>query len=1137
MKRILSLVLAMVMVLGSFSAVFAVEPTVADEAVKVLMDLGVLTEGKLDQEFKRQDTIVLLSRLMGEEEVAKDFPSEELAFADVIDPFYTGYVAWAVANKLTDGKTATKFGFDDKLKTQELAMFVLRVLGYDDVEYDKALEKAKELGLLVNVAEGTIIKRGDMAVMTLNALAVNPKDSTVTLAEKLGFVLPTPEVSTDIEITSAKAIANNKVEVKVKAEVTASVADFVIVKKGSTTELEVKDVVKESAKVFVLETEALVAGTSYSVKSNDKSLNFTGVVADKTAPTVKSIKGVDTNTFEVEFSDVMDSATATKVANYTFDKDLKVVSVELSGSRKVITLTTDAAKKNTTYKLTIEGITNSDGVVMKKISQNVRAMEYTTAPTIKGTPRVISSTLVEVTFNAGAFGMNAESLEKVENYSIEGLEVTEAKAFDLDGDDLYEVVLLTTEEQEVNKSYKLTVAGVTEDSVLKNALKAKTLSFRGMRADKTAPTVISAIGANGNEVKVMFNDASAMGIGSMTDVSNYKITYKDGSQTLELAISEAEALDDEYPDMYDNASKGVVLKTEEQIDKKAYVIEISDVEDEYGNAMKSTRKMTFTGTTEDVTPPTVKSVKHTGSSVVIEFADSSALNATIVKDPTNYTINGDVGSAITASYKASTKTVTLTTGSLTANKSYTVTIENIEDKYGNLMPSRKASFVAIASSLDTTAPSFSYAYAENSEEVHISFDENIAVYPSTITVGGLTLTYSGKINDGTTVVYTVPLNTMASITYTFATAIFEDAAGNQVDITGETFAGIANVGNDIPTVEYVEQTNAKTIVISFSEPVKLNTTAGNITIAGQTGTASKVETTSNTHETEWKVVFANKLTYNIEYTATLNAVDLGGKTLSTHKFIADYYDDVAPSIVGVTAVDNATIVVEYDEDLEHPGTYEIYYLDKNNNKVKMTKPSTIMTAKNKVSISYPNMNGSEIYYLTVKVGVVDYAANREKADGTEWDFLGSDVLQTKDYITGVSIINAKSIKVNANYTMGAIVVYEVYDTDNDYTVQVGGSAGGSSPVAITTNVPLLDGVTYRIEADGLTFTFKGVTPDLGLELIGGVVTSYGNAIDAAYTVAIKDITGNIVAPTIGSTYYIDLVKDGSVVYAAKVIAE
>ncbi|MFA7410767.1 MAG: Ig-like domain-containing protein, partial [Tissierellaceae bacterium] len=1044
MKRTLSLLLALVMVLGTFTTVFAAPSTDVDKA-EFLESLGILKgDGKgdlfLGDDLTREQGLVMLARLLGEEEVAEEFPvGEDYPFVDVEDNYYVPFVAWAFANGFTKGIGADKFGYKQPLLSDQYAAFLLRALGYEEEGtdvYESAFELALDLGLLEesDAVEGSVLKRGTMAVLTFNALGTEVNGSEETLADKLDVEMPEEEVelSTDIEITAAKAVANDKVEVKVEEEVDASVADFAIVKKGTTTEVEVKGLVKESAKVFVLETEALTAGTAYTVKANGKSLNFTGVAVDKTAPTVKSAKGTDTNRFEVEFSDVMDKATAENVENYVFDKDLQIVNVSLDGGRKVVELETDSAKKNTTYKLTVENVTNSDGVVMKKFTQNLRAVEYTGAPTVSGLPGVLSNTLVEVTFNEGPFGMNKESLEAVENYEIEGLDVVEAKAYDRKGNDgLYDTVLLTTEEQEANKAYKLTIAGVTDDSVLNNVIKTKTFTFRGMRADKTPPTMVGNPDAkNANVVELEFYDTSALDVASVEDLSNYKITYRDGADTVELAVLEAESWSDGYPDAYYEA-QGVTLLTEEQDDKVTYTIEISGVEDEYGNAMKLVKR-TFKGSEIDVTPPTVKSVKHTGSTVVVEFTEKNDLVGEIAKDPTNYTIDG-VGTAISATAKAAEgfKVVTLKTGDLTANKPYKLIIENIEDEFGNLMPKKTVSFIAVASSLDTTPPIFAYAYAENSFEVHINFDEAVTeVTAPTVEDIGITLLESGFINDGTTIVYKVSGGTMENETYTFDNGVFKDAAGNQMDIIGETFVGVKNVANEAPEVEYDDQVNVKTIVLTFNEPVKLNTTADQfITDLGPKGTAKKLAASKNTHETEWKIVFDVPLVYDKEYTLnsfTANVKDLGDKApTSNYKFVANYYDDVAPSVVGVEAVDNKTVIVEYDEDLKQAGTYKIYYIDEKTGKeVPKTVTGTLTSDASKVSLSY-NTKGSMVYYLSTKVGSMDLAGKREEIDNFEWDFLGTDVLATGSYVTGVSIINATDVEVSATFDIAGIKVYEV----------------------------------------------------------------------------------------------------------------
>lgn len=201
MKRRLSLLLAVVMILGSFSFAFAAEETAEEKAGAFLMKVGVLEgingELKLEDNLRRQDAVVLVARLHGAEDEAKKFPTDDLKFTDFKDPFYRPIIAWAVANDLVEGHTPERFGFNEDVTAQQYATILLRALGYnDDVAgkdgYAKALELAKKLGVLENVEveNDTAITRGQMAVMTFNALGTKMKDSDKTLADKLGIKMP-----------------------------------------------------------------------------------------------------------------------------------------------------------------------------------------------------------------------------------------------------------------------------------------------------------------------------------------------------------------------------------------------------------------------------------------------------------------------------------------------------------------------------------------------------------------------------------------------------------------------------------------------------------------------------------------------------------------------------------------------------------------------------------------------------------------------------------------------------------------------------------------------------------------------------------------------------------------------------------
>lgn len=1109
MKRTLSLVLALVMVLGTFSVTFAAEKTVEEKAGEILKTLEVMTGDdaglRLEDGLKREEAVVMIARLKGQLEVAQNFPTKP-TYKDITNKAYEPLLAWAKEDGTFVGHSETKFGFGDNITTQEYASVVLRILGYEvgvekEITWNDVMAKAEELGLLKNIDAKADFLRGNMAVMTLNALRTEMKDSKETLAEKLNLDVPAekPELSTDIEITSAVAIANNKVEVKVKEEVAASKADFTIVKKGTTTEVEIKDVVKESAKVFVLETEALVGGTAYTLTSNGKAINFTGISADKSAPTVVKVSAVDTNTFAVEYSDKMDFATVTNIENYKVDKDLKVVKVELNAARKVATITTDAAKRGIVYTITIEGVTNSDGVVISKTTRTITAIEDKTPPRLQNV-KVQNNRMLVLDF-VDTNGMDKASLEDLANYTINDLGITSAKAYDVDADGLYETVVLMTETQTANKAYTLTIEGLKDGSVLANAIVKTARTFRGAPEDKTAPVVVApVVPKNNNTVTIEFFDNNAMSADSLEDIGNYVITY--GNNEV-LPILEAKASDTTYPKGY--SVRKVTLTTAPQEEGKPYRIEIKGVEDEFGNALKpisgsNYAKYYFTGSSVEVQPPYVKKVEYVnGTTVKLHF--DKELNRATATDPTNYVINGKIDTVIKASLSANAKVVTLTTQSLANNGSYVITINNVEDLYSNIMVNAKVSFIATASTLDTTAPTLVHAYAVSNREIHLNFDERIAKPADQIQIkkgtdSAITLTYAGEINDATTVVYvatSVLVDGAYDLVGTAGTdLLFKDPAGNgykPVAGEGNLIYVSSNVLNVAPKVDYIEQIDTKTLKVVFDKPV-----TGTVV----SGYPVDTDPTYDSHVTEWYInsntnfVVGKEITLNFSSMTDLVGV---GSTDTNYKFTPWYEDLTPPTVIGVAAKDNSTVIVSYDEDISVTGRYRIYYYDANGKQVNVYAGLTgtiLSTAKNEVRIPVSGLSSSRIYYLEVLTGARDIAGNREEIiAGNNFDFYGSDVV-IDDFITGVAIINANTIKVHTTKAIAGLSVYELEEGTSAYArkLTVAGNVYNETTTRNrfeSTGMPFLSGIKYEVEVDfgqGVvqTYRFDGITTDLGLVL-------------------------------------------------------
>lgn len=211
MKRTLSLVLALVMLLGTIP-VFAADSAV--EQAAFLEEMGVLkgnTAGDLmlTAELKREDSVVMLARLLGLEAAAEAWEGAP-TWTDLPDnPYYVSFLAWAQEAGYYQGHSNLRFGFGETISANDFALVLLRALGYAEVgddSWETAFEDATELGLLegLTVDKTGKLLRGDMAVMVYLALGTEMAEGGKTLAEVLGVEMPV--VAMEVEATGAKKL-------------------------------------------------------------------------------------------------------------------------------------------------------------------------------------------------------------------------------------------------------------------------------------------------------------------------------------------------------------------------------------------------------------------------------------------------------------------------------------------------------------------------------------------------------------------------------------------------------------------------------------------------------------------------------------------------------------------------------------------------------------------------------------------------------------------------------------------------------------------------------------------------------------------------------------------------------------------
>ena len=209
-RRVLSLLLALVLLLGLTTMAFAADQQ-AQDAAEALYRLGLFRgTGKnadgspkfdLDRAPTRAEAVTMLVRLLGKETEAKS-GEWDIPFTDVAD-WAKPYVGYAYASKLTNGVSETRFGGSGTVTAAQYLTFVLRALGYEsgkDFQWNAAWELSDRIGLTSGQysAQTTGFLRGDAAVIAYNALLLRPKGQSMTLQEQITGTKP----AADLDFTS-----------------------------------------------------------------------------------------------------------------------------------------------------------------------------------------------------------------------------------------------------------------------------------------------------------------------------------------------------------------------------------------------------------------------------------------------------------------------------------------------------------------------------------------------------------------------------------------------------------------------------------------------------------------------------------------------------------------------------------------------------------------------------------------------------------------------------------------------------------------------------------------------------------------------------------------------------------------------
>ena len=141
----------------------------------------------LNRSATRTEALVMLIRMLGKEEEA--LAAELISPLTDVPNWASAYVGYAYYKGITKGVSEDKFGSDQIVTAQQYATFMMRCLALDegtDYTFKTAISDFNALKGTRYTSEPSVFTRGDMVKMSLNTLALTNKSSNLALIQHIG---------------------------------------------------------------------------------------------------------------------------------------------------------------------------------------------------------------------------------------------------------------------------------------------------------------------------------------------------------------------------------------------------------------------------------------------------------------------------------------------------------------------------------------------------------------------------------------------------------------------------------------------------------------------------------------------------------------------------------------------------------------------------------------------------------------------------------------------------------------------------------------------------------------------------------------------------------------------------------------
>ncbi|SHI54668.1 Ig-like domain-containing protein [Lutispora thermophila] len=616
--------------------------------------------------------------------------------------------------------------------------------------------------------------------------------------------------------------------------------------------------------------------------------DFRGMPKDMTKPYVLQAKSESISSVLVKFSEPLNKITAERVENYIVEGNaISIIQAILDEESNTVTLITSEQTPGAAYRMTIRNIADLAGNAMYDVTTSFTgAGSGSSRSTISVV--TISSNELEVKFDRK---LDKTSAENVENYLIDNdIKVTRAI---LDGSG--KIVTLITEDQTVGKKYRLEINNIQD--AYGNNMDYFTTYFSGKAKDTTPLTY--KVKSGKNSIIITFN--KRVNKETAEDVFNYEL---DSS----LGYAAKATLD------MDNTGKTVTLLTKPQESGKVYSIKVNNVTDLSGQAIGTEDKVAkkyFIGYGgSDPGNLNLQAMNALDMSTIDIFFDNELTDeelknleiSILTEDGKNYDRPKGLEYQKYFSADKSTVRVQFKTDDsnnpelFKAGRIYEVRVSNLD----RLNENGEANIKAFAgTNQKNEAPYITNAYAVNSTAVEVTFSEPVrGISPSQFNINGIRITDTSVKTDEITTSATLYLNSSTPLKddtdYKISVKSgIKDAAGYNSIVTSGSYSYVEFEGtstkNQAPQLEDVIAIDKYTVMVTFTEPVKLPSASSGFTIKRTTsgGPSIVVSGVVLSDDKKTATVYLNSangaLTSDYDYTMTLssNITDLQGLALDS----------------------------------------------------------------------------------------------------------------------------------------------------------------------------------------------------------------------------------------------------------------